>query len=330
MMRMLLMDFLKLTKDKYLQNDQIMKVPGRKYDRLSRFLRVLIALTVFFHAYVSAQNDDPTELSIKTSGLYFYGQAIGDNEEIAVIEARQELVANIVFSSQDKFDSQLQTDVLLQDVKYQYLVFPRGNRIRALAYLLKERVIWDAKKEKLKIGEAVFAEQESQQNPSTDDQEDLQTEQVKSISTENIEFEETIINNDEAITTKPDVDEGSDNDNNQDVEQVMDAKIVKSPTPEIISSESDLIHFVQGCENVNELAPILTDMKVNGLIQFGDQRSMSNPNSYYLLYFDPNTGQLTGFLDKPKNEVRYDLINKTQIQDLSHYKKSKLIWILFF
>jgi len=307
-----------------------MKVPSEKYKLQPIFSGVLLILTISLHGFLFSQNDAPDELKIKTSGLYYFGQAIGDTEEIAVIEARQELVANIVFSSQDKFDSQFQTDMLLQDVKYQYLVFPRGNRIRALAYLLKERVIWDAKKEKLKIGEAIFTEQKSQQSPSTDGQEDFQTEQVKSISTENIESEEIIINKDEAIISKPDLDEGKDNGNNQDLEQVMDAQIVKSSTPEIISTKSDLIHFVQGCENVKELAPVLTDMKANGIIQFGDQRSMSIPNAYYLLYFDPITGMLTGFLDKPKNGVRDDLINKTKTQDLSNYKKSKLIWILFF
>ncbi|HZK08553.1 MAG TPA: hypothetical protein VFC92_10170 [Bacteroidales bacterium] len=305
-------------------------MPNRKYNYRTSLSCVFLIMAVIVNNQGFSQNQAPTELDIKTSGLYYYGQAIGDNEEIANLEAKQELVANIIFSSEDKFDSQLQTDILLQGVEFQYLVFPRGNRIRAIAYILKEQVIWDAKKETLKIGEAIFAEQKSQLSPPTDDQAGTQTSLPKNIPVEKVEPEDIIMNKDEEVRSMPYVEEGEENDTNNDSEKVLDAQIAKSSIPEIIRSESDLINFMQHSENIQKVAPVLTEMKVHGIIQFGNEQSMSTPNAYYLLYFDPNTGMLNGFLDKPKNGLRDDFINKTRIQDLSNYKNSKLIWILFF
>lgn len=307
-----------------------MKMSKEKhYCRVNIYVAFAI-LIVFSQASVFSQNNDPTELEIKTSGLYYYGQAIGDNEEIAIREARQELLANIIFSSQHKFDNQPQTDLLLQDVSYQYLVFPRGNRIRVIAYLLKKHVIWDAKKEELKIGEAIFSKQTSKLSPAPDVQVGIQDSFPKSPPTEKIESEGSIVNKDDAVLSRSYFYKGEENAVKQDSEQVTESQIATPPTLEMINSESDFILFLQQCNNITQAAPILTEMKVKGRIQFGNEQSMSTPNAYHLLYFDPVTGMLQGFLDKPKSGVRYDFINKTQVQDLSNYKKSKLIWILFF
>ena len=88
-------------------------MPNRKYNYRTSLSCVFLIMAVIVNNQGFSQNQAPTELDIKTSGLYYYGQAIGDNEEIANLEAKQELVANIIFSSEDKFDSQLQTDILL-------------------------------------------------------------------------------------------------------------------------------------------------------------------------------------------------------------------------
>lgn len=103
------------------------------------FLGVLIA---------SVYSQTLSEKDIKLSGKYYYGEAVSTTESISTQTSKEELMACIA----REYKMDIQGDILANGIKY--LSFPRGNKIRTIAFILKTDVLnFEKKQNNLVINE---------------------------------------------------------------------------------------------------------------------------------------------------------------------------------
>ena len=99
---------------------------------------LLLFSFLFLHLILLGQEQPITEYEIKTSGLYYYGQGIGENEENAKEESRHELISMLTNDIRPAGKLEPEKDFLADGIAY--IFFPRGDKTKALAYVLKSKV----------------------------------------------------------------------------------------------------------------------------------------------------------------------------------------------
>ncbi len=115
---------------------------------------------IMINAFTQNLSDKDMEKEIKLSGKYYYGESVSINDSISKQDAVEELIAYIARD----YKLFKEGDIIADSVKY--LSFPRGNKIRSIAYILMANVSNNfKKKEDLKINEIKY----STNNTSTKD-----------------------------------------------------------------------------------------------------------------------------------------------------------------
>ena len=100
---------------------------------------VLIFSLSFLYVFSFGQEKTITELEIKTSGLYYYGQGIGENEDKAKEESRHELISMITNDIRPDGKLEPEKDFLANGIEY--IFFPRGDKTKAIAYVIKTNIM---------------------------------------------------------------------------------------------------------------------------------------------------------------------------------------------
>jgi hypothetical protein len=272
---------------------------------------------------VDGQQTSVSELEIKTGGLYYYVQVIEVNKEKAKEEARNELIASVIKDIGVSSGFQPGKDWMVGGIEY--LFFPRGDKTRAIGYILKTKVKELDSKGKLQVNQVRYEEE-----PNITESVKL-VKQVEKVSTESA---------------------GT-------IAKIPEPKIVqkpgnKSPDLEKDHSGNGILKKLISIKKTTDLALILSDFKSEGLLAFGDQSSMVNPEKYYFIVFSPEDGAIVAFLNKadiyvdedgPKNEdgaivaflnkgagnSRTNLLDNTIVEDfLLTYKNKKIVWLQIF
>ena len=95
-------------------------------------------LILFASKLLIGQDTLVSEQRIKGSGLYYFGQGIESDKQAAKDEARHDLISMITTDIGVDGKLDLNSDILADGISYIY--FPRGDKTRAVAFILKTRV----------------------------------------------------------------------------------------------------------------------------------------------------------------------------------------------
>lgn len=273
-----------------------------------------------------------SEIDVKTSAKYYWAQVVGDSEEVAKNESRTELIFQITLDIGKQNNLNLQSDIFIHSIKY--LTFPRGPKVRAVAYVLKDQVSNIQAGHKLDLIELHYTEANS-------------PEIVKSESSKKIEPEahEQQLNNqkkvvesmnepasEKTITTRVP-------EKNAEKNIVEDAKPVLVKTEKIISpvgynfdDKNDLVNFLVKTNNIADIADIMKKQKYKGMLNYGKFNSSTlYPERCYLLVFDPSSGNIKALLNKGSTEKRLDLLtNKEVDRFIELYNNMNIVWIQIY
>jgi len=247
-----------------------------------------------------AQQASVTELEIKTGDVYYYGQAIEVNKEKAKEEARNELIASVSKDIGASSGFQPGKDWMVRGIEY--LFFSRGDKTRAIAYILRTKVKELDSKGKLQVNQIQYEEKAAIPEPSKPVK---QVEKVLTESTSNTsaKIPET------KITYKSD----------------------KAPDTDEDHSGKGILNKLISLKTTADLAPVMNDLKSKGLLAFGVQSSMVNPDKYYFIVFSPEDGTIIAFLDKGPGNSRTNLLDNRIVEDfLLTYKNKKIVWLQIF
>ena len=262
---------------------------------------VLIFSLFFLHVFLFGQEQVITELEIKTSGLYYYGQGIGENEEKAKEESRHELILMVTNDIRPDGKLKPEKDFLANGIEY--IFFPRGDKIKSVAYVLKTKVKEVNSSGKLQISQIYYEDKSNTNEPKISEN---QAEKTQKISNSSVLSKE--INT--PVTKKP-------------------TKAMQS-IPET-NSDMGIVKKLLTFNNITDLAPVLRDMSAKGLLVFGDISSMMNPENYYFVIFSRENGEIIAFLDRGSTNTRINLLNNSSVEDFSlTYKTKKIVWLQIF
>jgi len=254
---------------------------------------------LLFQALLFAQENVVTEKEIKTNGLYYYGQGIEETEAKAKEESRHELITMI--SNDYGNNGKLEQDKDLLAAGIEYLYFPRGDKTRALAFILKTKVTELNSKGKLQVNQIKYEDK---------------------VITPETKFAEIPVEKVQPVTVVI-----SEKERSEETPKTV------NPIPSNLAtaSESDLLKYFISYNNVTELAPVLGQLSAKGVLAFGNTSTMIYPEKYYFIVFSPDNGEIIAFLDKGSGNMRTNLLNNSTVENfLITYKDKKIVWLQIF
>lgn len=273
-----------------------------------------------------------SEIDVKTSAKYYWAQVVGDTEDQVKKESRTELIFQITLDIGKQNNLNLQSDIFIHSIKY--LTFPRGPKVRVVAYVLKDQVSNIQAGHKLDMIELHYTEANS-------------PEIVKSEESNNIEPEvyEQQSDNKKKVAERMNESGSEETITNKVPEKIMEKIIVEDAKPALLKTENtmspvyynfddknDLINFLVKTNNIADIADIMKKQKYKGMLNYGKFNSSTlYPERCFLLVFDPTNGYIKALLDKGSTEKRLDLLtNKEVDRFLELYNNMNIVWIQIY
>ena len=277
-----------------------------------------------------------SEREIITSGAYYWGQAVAENEETAKNTARDELIAVITNDLQEDIKALPNSEVLVNGIEY--FSRPRGPRILAIAYVEKQNVEMFLKGEQLIITEIKYTEniketEEAPKSGKSDASKEMPNENVLESSgiTESKHKFKDEHSNDKSANDLSDYDE-------RNIHMEKDTETITSVAEHLGSfdinsaTESDFLSFIVQSDNISKITEVLNTARNRGIVQFGRYAaSMLNPQGSYFIVFEPNSGNIVALLDKGPGNNRLNLKSNVIVQDfLETYKNMNIVWLQIY
>jgi hypothetical protein len=291
---------------------------------INKLIVVLGFLLIGFLFQCTGQENKLTELEIKTSGNYYFGQGVHTTDDKAREDARLDLVTTIAndLGEAGKFD--VNADWLLDGIGYVF--FPRGSKRRAVAFILKSDVKPYLEKLELKVNQ-IHYEDKTNEAPKSDlepKKKEDDANKINNVKTDDVNSKTVV------ATDKKTID--SIKTSSPVIKNVKENPLPDSAKAEIdLTTESGILTHLLSLKNIKQFQDILKQLKYKGLLQFGNEQSLVVPENKYILIFNPENGDLTALLDKEKDKKRINLMNKEIVNNYEiTYKTKKIIWIQIF
>lgn len=283
----------------------------RKYFNIS-----IIFLFVLSTCNISAQ----TELEIKTSGKYFWGQGIDNTEELSKKAARNELMEQISINIPNNQKLNSKCDIIVDSIEY--ISFSRGPKVRALAFVEKVLVNNITTTNEFDVVQLHYTEKKNDA---------LLTNQNQPNNTEIQTINDSL--NKIIVLSKTAVEQPIQQSNQENVDTMHFNNCSKSNDKyENLKNQSEILQFLLKANNINDVSDLLRKKRSNGSLNYdiyGNKTISSDRN--YLLIFDPLDGQIIAFLDKGITPNRINLKNNEKIDNFTlTYKKMRIIWIQLY
>lgn len=266
-----------------------------------RLLYIVVIALITMGLY--AQEDvREKELSIKSSGDYFYAQYTGENAE----EAQKMSLEGLIYTIAENHE----IDINVLKVKVtgiEYLTWPVGPKIKTLAFVRKDAVnnlLTD--KKPLQVVPIEYSEKQE-----TD----------KIVPAKNTAPEKTAAqkspNNENDIAV-------NESDNFYPVQQT-------EKSSSVIAEDGSLVSQIQSVQSIESLLRWLAIQKNDGLLVYG--RKDDFPTSYkkcYVAVISPEKDMINAILS-PEDPVRKDIKSNKKIESIEkEYINMSAIWIQIF
>ena len=280
----------------------------------STFRNLLMILALLASLTHYGQDANTTlEMEIKTSGRYYWGQAISDTLEVTKNDARSELMSNI-FSSPDKPASLTNnSDIFVKGIRY--ISFPRGKKIRVLAYILKTDVL--NIQEPKKVKEMTVAEihyTESGKIKTIKESGDVPADSLPSrpLTRDSIRESPVIM---EPPVSHP---------------ESQQAPGLPPETPSNLTKGGVFLEKIRQIPT-DKMTEYMNEEKYKGhLVYSRKPDSFENADQCYILVLDPVARKIIAFLDQGSRRRR-DIMTGELIENANdHYQNMVLLWIQIF
>ena len=206
--------------------------------------------------------------------------------------ARDDLMYSISRSIDKDLKSYSKSDVFVNGIKY--VSFPRGSKIRVIAYILKSEVKNIQKEPELNVVQMNYKE-------------DSLYKGGKDYSVGNIKENKTATKQEEI---KPIENKGTNS----------------------YKKINNIIDYIIQSKNIKDISDTLMKEKLKGKVMYDAfTKSILYPEKCYLIVFDPFTGAIMAFLDKGTGKSRTNLINNILVEDfLETYNKMTIVWLQIY
>lgn len=243
-----------------------------------RIISGLILLASALAAY-SQEADDETakralEREIKTSGLYLYGEAVGNTKNEAVDMAKAALTSEINKEIINNPEWQHAKSIQAKDLEYNIdnIDLPRGNKVRVITYIKKEniQVIFDNKSPDIQLADKK-------------EEKKSKKEEKKAVAEEKKEA----------------------------VEEKKEEVTVTEQTAAVNTGEnqpSGVLESILKAGSAQQVNKILLENKNKGKVAYGRMETLTDPANAYLLVYK-RTGELVSVFDKGTGNPRKDLLS---------------------
>jgi hypothetical protein len=274
----------------------------------------IISILMFFLLSIYSFSQDISsntilEREIKTSGNYFWGQAIDDSLEKAKLEARNDLMSNISDNINNSPSLNSNSDIFVNGIKY--ASFTRGSKLRVLSYILKSDVSNIlTKKEPLKVIEMKYKESTVKDSVS---------EQKKVKDQFNTQTTNDLTDQNEPLIVNP-------LQQNQVKVQVLPSKFITlSGTGNSILDSIVIIKTVDGMHRLLEQA------KKQGKLMYSNRKgAFFNTDDCLILIINPDDGSIKGVLKKDGSS-RINLLTKELVTSFENqFKNMVYIWVQLY
>lgn len=273
-----------------------------------------------------------SEIVVKTSDKYYWAQVVGDTEDHAKKESRTELIFQITLDIGKQNNLNLQSDIFIHSIKY--LIFPRGPKVRAVAYVLKDQVSNIQAGHKLDMIELHYTEANSPEIAKSEESNNIEPE-VDEQHSDNKKKVSELMNesgSEETITNKV-------------PEKIMEKIIVEDAKPALVKTEktmspvgynfddkNDLVNFLVKTNNIADIADIMKKQKYKGMLNYGKFNSSTlYPERCFLLVFDPSNGNIKALLNKGSTGKRHDLLTDKDVDGFQQlYNNMNIVWIQIY
>lgn len=297
-------------------------------------LKTIYFTLIYMFLTLSLYAQTQTEAEVKTSKNYYWAQYVGETEEEAKSEARTELIHQITLDISNNNKLNVKSDILIKGINY--LVYPRGPKIRVVSYVLKEYVTNMQEGHRLDVVQLLYTEDVPKKDVTT--KSDLPN-AVKppevSISKKQENFQkeqppekEPVVQKHEQVKVEINNKTGEEN-----ALPVAGISVPTKPAESInIDNQKDFINFLINKKNIADIDDVMKHQKYKGLLNYGIFNSSTlYPEKCYLLVFDPANGNIDAFLDKGAVGTRMNLLTEKYVNDyIQKYQNMKIVWIQIY
>jgi outer membrane biosynthesis protein TonB len=264
----------------------------------------LFLASLLFCSFLVAQTADETEKrnlerEVKTSGNYFYGEAVENTNDAAFNAAISALVTEInqEIANRPEWKSAKTVSAATVKSKAGFIELMRGNKYRVIAYTKKDNL------------ETLLS------NTSASTKSTVQNEPPKAEAPKKEE---------------PKKEEPKKEEPKKEEPKKEELKQVETPKEEkIISPQSNnLLGQIVLATSIREVDKILSDNKKKGKVAYGTPETLTNPeNAYYIIY--KKTGEIVAILDKGTQNLRRDIISG-EMKNIEMYKEYQVAWFQIY
>jgi len=263
---------------------------------------IILFLLLLNPVKLISQNQ-PSELEIKRSDSYYWGQSYNVDPNQARLDARDDLMSKI--SNQISKSSTLngKSDILVQYI--QYINKPVDELTKVVAFVsIKDVNNIKDNKQPLQVSEIKYTEANSTINDETPVEKTANPNESKPIEEQTTPIVTTIAPT-QTITLAPTI----------------------TPAPTI---ENSLLGRLIACNTGNELRMLFAKEEEKNTLIFNwnseSYRKTVSSNNFYIVLINPNNDKIDAFLDKGQAD-RPDLKNEKRIVKTSEYQNMIQVWI---
>lgn len=251
---------------------------------------LIIFLFLLNPARLISQNQ-PSELEIKRSDSYYWGQSYNADPNQARLDARDDLISKISNQISNSSTLNAKSDILVEYIKY--INKPVEELTKVIAYVsIKDVNNIKDNKQTLQVNEIKYTE-------------------ANSVALSESSVEKTINPNErKPIIEKP-------------------TPIIKTNTPSL-TTENSLIGKLIACNTGDELRMLLIKEEDKNTLVYNwnseSYRKSVSSNNFYIILINPTDNKIIAFLDKGQSE-RPDLKNEKRIVKTSEFQNLIQVWI---
>ncbi len=260
-------------------------------NRIVKIYTIIILFLFLLNPARLISQNQPSELEIKRSDSYYWGQAYNADADQARLDARDNLISKISNLISNSSTLNAKSDILVEYIQYMNKPVEELNKV--IAYVRIKDV-----------------------NNIRDNIQALQVNEIKYTEAN------SIVNNETPV-------EKATNANESNPEEEKTSPVVKTNTP-TLTTENSLVGKLIACNTGDELRLLLLkEEDKNTLVYNWNSESYRNnvsPNNFYIVLIDPKYNKIFAFLDKGQSE-RKDLKNGQRVVNTSEFQNMIQVWI---